>query len=68
MGVARPAESDVRVALSTLKDSTPSEWTTAGGAARVDSCWSPPLMVTSRAGRMYETLEDGDGLATEMGQ
>lgn len=25
-------------------------------------------MVTSRAGRMYETLEDGDGLATETGQ
>ena len=31
MGVARLAESDVRVALATLKDSTPSEWTTAGG-------------------------------------
>jgi len=31
VGVARLAESDVRVALSTLKDSTPSEWATAGG-------------------------------------
>ena len=25
-------------------------------------------MVTSQAGRMYETLEDGDGLATETGR